>query len=143
MGLNNKIQQCRECKRLFESLYDSTICPACVEKMDKEFLVVKDYVYDHPDANVIKVSVETGIPVKRVLNMLREGRLSIADANGMMTCMECGKQISSGKYCNDCLGKIEKELKSIVKIGAAKRSNSSAVKGRMGRIHSDYDKRYL
>lgn len=109
--------------------------------MDKEFLVVKDYVYDHPDANVIKVSVETGIPVKRVLSMLREGRLSIADTNGMMTCMECGKQIASGKYCSDCLSKIEKELKDIVKIGEAKRAKSSFVKGRMGRIHSDYDKR--
>lgn len=110
--------------------------------MDKEFLLVKDYVYDHPHANVIKVSVETGIPVKRVLNMLREGRLSIADTNGMMTCMECGTKISSGRYCDDCLGKIENELKNIVKMQSAKRENSSAVKSRMGRIHSDFDKRY-
>lgn len=139
--MSAKIQQCKECKRLFEPLYHSYICPACIEQMDKEFLIVKDYVYDHPDANVIKVSLDTGIPVKKILNMLREGRLKIADTSGMITCVECGKDISSGTYCNDCLDKIEQELQNSIKSNASIREKMKSAKGREGMMHSEYHNR--
>lgn len=111
--------------------------------MDKEFLIVKDYVYDHPDQNVIKVSLDTGIAVKKILNMLREGRLKIADTSGMITCMECGRDISSGKYCNDCLDKIEKELQNSLRMSSVKNPAGKSSKTSKGRMHSEYHNRKI
>jgi flagellar operon protein (TIGR03826 family) len=107
MGTN--VKQCRQCGRLFQS-FGSNICPVCAEELDRYYLIVKDYLYDHPDANLFDIVRETGVPEKIVLGFLREGRLSVDIEGAMLECEECGAPIASGRFCPKCQGKLEKML---------------------------------
>lgn len=128
----NNVKQCKQCGRLFES-FGAHLCPRCADELEQNFLVVKDYVYDHPDANVFDVAKETGIPEKMVLEFLREGRLSMNTAE--LDCEECGKPISSGRFCSECKNKLENVLMSAYR--PPKKEDKSPPSGRM---HIDYGK---
>jgi flagellar operon protein (TIGR03826 family) len=126
----NNVKQCRQCGRLFES-FGAHLCPRCVDEMEQNFIIVKDYVYDHPDANVFDVTKETGVPEKTVLEFLREGRLSMQASE--LECEECGTPISSGRLCSECKNKLENVLMSAYK--PAKKEDKSPGTARM---HIDY-----
>lgn len=131
----SNVKQCRQCGRLFESL-GSNLCPRCMEDMEKDFVTVKEYVYDHSDANVFDISNETGVPEKTVLEFLREGRLSMSGAD--LHCEECGASITTGRYCSECQNKLEIILKSAYRPPASKKESNTPPSGRM---HFDYRKR--
>jgi protein-arginine kinase activator protein McsA len=123
------------CGRLFQS-FGTNMCPVCAEKMDRYFLKVKDYLYEHPDANVFDTSQETGVPEKVVLNFLREGWLSISGMGNMLECEKCGAPIASGRFCLECQNKLEKVL-----ISAYKPESNAKVetqKTSPGRMHVNY-----
>ena len=130
-----KAEVCRRCKRLFQS-YGNTICPICTEEMDREYLLVKEYIYDHPDANLSLISAETGVTQKTVLYFLREGRLSIKDSEDMLKCIECDTPIKSGKYCAACACRLENALRRVFQDEQGDQKTSDA-----GRMHSDFNKR--
>ena len=126
----NKVKQCKQCGRLFESFGES-LCSRCIAELEDLYTKVKDYVYDHPDANVFDVSKETGVPEKTVLEFLREGKLSMNAAE--LECEECGKSISTGRLCSECKNKLENVLMSAYK--PPKKEDKSPPTGRM---HIDY-----
>mgnify|MGYP000574973051 FL=1 len=126
----NSVKQCKQCGRLFES-FGENLCPRCVEEMEESYAKVKDYVYDHPDANVFDVSKETGVPEKTVLEFLREGRLSMNAAE--LECEECGAPITCGRFCSECKNKLENVLMSAYRPPKKEEKNPPT-----GRMHIDY-----
>ena len=130
----NNVKQCKQCGRLFES-FGAHICPRCTEDLEESYNKVKDYVYDHPDANVFDVSKETGVPEKTVLEFLREGRLSMSTAD--LECEECGKPITTGKLCSECKNKLENVLMSAYKP-PKKEDSDNGKSSPSGRMHIDY-----
>ena len=111
--MGSKIIVCRQCGKLFQSL-GSGNCPVCVEEMDKAFVLVKEYLYDHQDATVIDVVNDTGVSEKYVLSFLKEGRIDVDSAGEMLSCEDCGRPITSGRFCSKCRDKLANMLSGAV-----------------------------
>ena len=102
------IIQCTFCKKPFQSI-GRRICPGCLEQMDKDFLVVRDYIYEHKRTDIDTVSEETGVSKQIILHLLKEGRLILGDdtsGSGMLKCEICKNPINSGRMCQSCKEKV-------------------------------------
>ena len=102
------IVQCQFCKKPFQSL-GRKICPACLEQIDRDFITVRDYIYEHKNSDMDTVCEETGVSKQIILHLLKEGRLIMDDesgAEGLLHCEVCRKPINSGRMCKDCKDKV-------------------------------------
>ncbi len=141
--MSPNIMQCRQCNALFQS-FGAEICPACAEKLDKDFTVIKNYLYDNPDANIMEIVRGTGIEEKTVLGFLREGRLAVGGSSGILRCEECGAPINSGRFCGRCQRILEGLFSAANRIKADRDAERNAAAGaRPGKMHVDYRKRGL
>ena len=97
------IIQCTLCKKPFQS-YGSKACPTCLEELDGNFIKVRDYLDDNPNAGIDKVSEETEVSKRVIMYLIKEGRLIIAttDGSGALICEVCKKPIETGRICNKC-----------------------------------------
>jgi len=109
------IRNCTRCGKIYQ--YDGfKICPSCRKEDEEDFIKVKDYLYQHPGANLQEVHEGTGVDVKKIIEFLREGRLEIADeSNIILQCERCGRSIKTGRYCSKCAEELKKELSSAIK----------------------------
>ncbi|SFQ02976.1 MerR family transcriptional regulator [Caldicoprobacter faecalis] len=129
------IRNCKRCNRLFQ--YNGIkYCPSCVMELDEMFKKVRDYLYEHPDATIIEVSEATGVEEKIILEFLREGRLELKEPSPVLTCERCGKPITTGRMCKECLAVFERGLKKGLSESARKVSD---LKPDSSKIHlADY-----
>jgi predicted amidophosphoribosyltransferase len=114
------IIQCKICKKPFQSLGRNT-CPDCLDKIDRDFITVRDYIYDHPRSRIDEVSKETEVEKAVILHLLKEGRLQLDNpdaAGGSLVCYLCKKPISTGRMCEDCKKKVASTMEK--SIGGAK-----------------------
>ena len=134
--MSSRVMQCKQCSRIFQS-YGPNICPVCAEELDKSFQKVKNYLFEHPQANVIDICNGTDVSEKTVLYFLKEGRLAV-DGMSFLECDRCGEPISKGRFCSRCQAMFEKELDRV----ATKPKQEGALDGRsgLGRMHFDYRK---
>ncbi|MCL2049197.1 MAG: flagellar protein [Defluviitaleaceae bacterium] len=93
---------CPRCGKVFAKIREP-LCPACMKEEEKIFDAVRDYIKQNPDKSVKEVAEACEVPVKRILQYVRDGRI---DASGGMrddiTCSNCGKPILSGRMCEKC-----------------------------------------
>lgn len=103
------VRNCKRCGRVYNYIGGAPLCPACREKDEEDFKIVKEYLYKNPGASVSEVSDVLDIAVEKIKRFLKEGRLEIVgeDGNMFLECENCGKAIRTGRFCNEC----EKELK--------------------------------
>jgi len=101
------IVQCQFCKKPFASV-GGRICPACNEQIDKDFITVRDYIYEHKHSNIDRIAKETEVSKPIIMHLLKEGRLIIdsPDGDGLLLCEMCKKPINTGRLCKDCIGKV-------------------------------------
>jgi len=138
--MSTNVVQCKHCGILFQS-FGAEICPKCTQKLDGEFIVVKEYLYDHPHANITEIAKDTGVEERTILHFLREGRLSVDGESGGR-CEECGAPISSGKLCKRCKTVMDSVMQAANKIKARKEeARQAALRG--GKMHMDYGSRGL
>jgi len=105
------IIQCKICNKPFQSL-GGTTCPACVEKIDRDFMTVRDYIYDNPNSRIDEAAKETGVEKAVILQLLKDGRLKLdtPDTEGALVCYICKKPISTGRMCDECKGKVASKM---------------------------------
>ena len=105
------IIQCKLCNKPFQSLGGKT-CPACLHKIDDDFITVRDYIYDNPNAKIDDVTEETGVEKSVILHLLKEGRLTLdnPDAGGELLCDLCKKPVNSGRMCRECKEKVASSM---------------------------------
>jgi len=99
-----QIIQCAICGKLLQS-HGEKICAECAEQADRDFLVVRDYIYRaETGVDVNDILKNTGVSEKIVLYLIREGRLSQCGEikGGTMKCAACGAPIPRGKLCQKC-----------------------------------------
>lgn len=101
-----ELKNCKRCGRLYQGT-GGNVCPVCMDNMDKDFLKVREYIYNNPSANVSSIAKETGVDEKTILEFLRDGRLELYSISKGLECKRCGAWIKTGRYCEDCI----KELK--------------------------------
>lgn len=111
MGPN--LRNCPKCGRVF-AYQGKNLCRKCLEAEEDEYLIVRRYVRDHPGANVFEVAAETGVEEEKILRFLREGRLISQGFTSNLECARCGRKISSGKYCEQCLYQLDSEIKGAI-----------------------------
>ena len=110
-----KIRNCIKCGKIFAALHGEKVCKDCVQQ-EKEFeeQVIK-YIRDNPGSSMKEVMEATGATEKMMKRMMQEGIFSNAaikpDANATYPCMSCGRPITSGTYCMDCLSRLRDQTR--------------------------------
>lgn len=131
------ISQCKKCSRLYQSFGNAPYCPTCMEELEKGFDLVKDYIYEHPKANAVEISQETGVAEKDIFYFLREGRLSLSEGSSLLICESCGRSIMTGRYCESCKKQLERELTSSISEAMTKAKHPTG----LGKMHVDVSER--
>jgi len=107
------LKNCSECGVLF-AYSGRNICNKCLDKEEEQYKLVRRYVRDHPGASVFEVSQETDIEEEKILQFIRDGRLQSQGFKGVLECESCGKSINSGRLCEDCIMKRDKEIRGVL-----------------------------
>ncbi|MGI5880058.1 MAG: TIGR03826 family flagellar region protein [Syntrophomonadaceae bacterium] len=106
------LRNCSECGRLF-AYQGRDICTRCMEGEDEEYMIVRRYVREHPGASVFEVADETGIEEEKILQFLKDGRLQSKGFAEVHECQMCGRRITAGKYCENCIKRLDVQLKEV------------------------------
>ncbi|MFW5749412.1 MAG: flagellar protein [Halanaerobium sp.] len=98
---------CKECGKLFSSS-GQKVCPDCLQGEEEKFEIVKEYLWEHPNSTVKKVSEDTGVEEELIIKFMREDRLA---AEGLLVdyklkCKRCGTEIKTGLFCESCRTKM-------------------------------------
>lgn len=110
----NNVRQCRRCRILFNYVA-SPYCPRCIDEIDREYRVVRDYIYENPHAGIKEISDATEVNDRTILQLLREGRLELDSSVGGLSCERCGTSINTGRYCDSCQAQLSSELRQAQK----------------------------
>ena len=100
---SNSARECLHCHRALPSSYTGSICPSCRD--NELFREVKEYIRAY-DVNEYDVAAHFHIPLRKVKEWIREGRIEYKDgySEGLaIHCQNCGVKINFGSLCPRCL----------------------------------------
>ena len=106
--MDNK-NMCPQCGKMLINLPEGECCPACREM--NLFADVRDYIRKE-DVNEIEVADHFGLPVSRVKEWIRQGRIEYKETpNGVRVlssgyCELCGQPVAFGIICPKCKHKL-------------------------------------
>lgn len=136
------IKNCTRCGRVFQAVGNQKLCSRCRSTDDEDFKVVREYVYDNPEAAIKDIAEETGVSEKQILKFLRAGKLILKGENSMvLDCERCGKAIKTGRYCDECANQMARELKSAFAVPKESVKESTETKNTKGFYSSHKSKR--
>lgn len=108
-----ELKNCPKCGKMFTYTGASVVCEKCVKKDEEKYLELKEYINENPEQNMAQVAKATGVPTRKILHYIQEGRIILATGSAMaseVSCEKCGKPISGGKYCDSCAEKVSKNM---------------------------------
>ena len=135
-----EFKQCKMCGQIYRYI-GSVFCGNCLREMDEQFHAIKELLYKKPNLTINEVVEETGVDEKIVLYLLREGRLEMKAADGMLVCESCGYPIQSGRLCKKCsadLSSVLEKAKSRQPERIEKKQNEYK-----GKMHTYEDRKNL
>lgn len=110
-----EIRNCKSCGKMFNYI-GKPICPDCDKELEKKFVQVKDYIKEHKEASINKISEDNDVSVHQIKRWVRQERLSFSDVSvAGIECENCGAMIRTGRFCEACRNKMANELSSTVK----------------------------
>ena len=111
------VKNCRKCGKLYNYISGPNICPRCREEAEEKFAQVKEYIYDHPDANIQQISEECDVEIPQIKRWIREERLTFSENSVVgIECEVCGALIKTGRFCERCKADIAKGLIDATRI---------------------------
>ena len=125
------LTNCRECGKAF--VYNNVgpkKCEECRKNQEEKFEIVKEYLWDNPNASIEKVHEETGVEKDLIISYVKEDRLVAEglDVELMEECDRCGRKIAEGRFCEKCQQELVNGLKGSSgnnkKSGRGKRKKS-------------------
>ena len=73
---DENFQNCKACNRAFFTAIASYMyCSQCSEAEEETFRSVRDYLYSHPRSTALDIYEAIGVPVAKILDYVREGRI--------------------------------------------------------------------
>lgn len=106
------VRNCAKCGKLFQYIGGPPICPNCKRKEEEDFELVKNYIYENKNANMIEISNETGVSTKLIERFIREGRLMLSEDSPIsLKCEKCGADIRTGRFCEACSRSLSNEIR--------------------------------
>src|SRR5947209_944677 len=109
------IANCARCARMYQKAPGIKLCPICIREEEAAFQTVRDYLYDHPGADIVTVSADTGVDQAVIVRFIKAGRLSTLEEvtnNLSIDCKRCGRKIGAGTYCGPCIEAMSSALKN-------------------------------
>lgn len=114
VGFFENTKYCSFCHRPLPMDYEKDMCPVCEE--NELFSRVKDFIRSK-DVTEYDVAEEFQIPLRKVKNWIKEGRIEYKEVKHTiqkMKCIICGEPIQYGSYCQKCY-KLKTTPKATVK----------------------------
>ncbi|HPU63825.1 MAG TPA: flagellar protein, partial [Mobilitalea sp.] len=75
---------------------------------------VKQYVYDHPKAEMHEVSEACNVSIGQIKQWIREERLAFSDDSVIgIDCEGCGVTIKTGRFCKACKDKLARGFQEL------------------------------
>ena len=110
------VRNCKKCGKLFNYVSGAPVCPACKDALEKKFQEVKKYVQDNKGATIHDVSENCEVDSQQVRQWVREERLEFSSDGGVtgITCEKCGKNISTGRFCDKCKADMTNNLSRVL-----------------------------
>ena len=107
------IKQCKMCNKPFQT-YAGNVCSNCLDKIDEDFVKIRDYLYDNPGhISIEELSEKTDVSENIIIYLLKEKRLSITNLKGgALICEVCHREIKSGTLCSSCKESLAIKLQS-------------------------------
>ncbi len=116
-------RNCKKCGKVY--LYNGNkYCLDCINDMDKTLSILREYVYKNPYSNLVKIASDTGVPIKTILQFIREGRMEIKVEDPSLACMNCGAPINTGRMCLNCAGRVLKDVTNTFKKNTPERKDT-------------------
>jgi len=99
-----------------------------MEQIDKDFITVREYIYEHKHSNIDRIAKETEVEKQVILHLLKEGRLIIdsPDGDGLLFCESCKKPINTGRLCKECMGNAASAMDKSVSASQAAKQHAAA-----------------
>jgi len=128
-----EIRNCKKCGKVFTS-YGDKICYECKEKEEELFKIVKQYIYDHPNATIDEISADTEVDKETILRFIKDGRLEIVSGSiSTLKCERCGAIITTGRFCNNCKNKL---MNNFSKISSSSSQTNGGISNNQ-KMHSE------
>jgi ribosomal protein L32 len=108
MALTN----CRECGRLYNKTTHD-ICELCRQEVERDFETVYQFLKENGPTHVDIIHEFTKIKKKRIMKFVAEDRFDTIKIT--YKCESCGTEITSGRMCEKCLTKLNKEISELTK----------------------------
>lgn len=121
------MRNCPKCGNVF-TFVKNPICRECQQKEDEIFETVRQYLKEHNDKTIEEVAEATDVSVKKILRYIKEGKIDVStNENIKSACENCGKPVTSGRYCDSCASKISKNLTSNISKPTTESSKPKSV----------------
>ncbi|MCU9612988.1 hypothetical protein OEV98_05415 [Caldibacillus lycopersici] len=121
------LANCEKCGELFVKIATRELCNNCFQEEEEAFKKVKEFLADknNKSASLIEMSERTGVEEDLIYKFIRKGRIQVFNSpNITYPCENCGKEIRSGKLCEECLTEMKEGLAELAKV-----SNQKKVEG--------------
>ncbi|WP_284139262.1 TIGR03826 family flagellar region protein [Virgibacillus sp. LDC-1] len=107
------------------------ICQACYKEEEKAFQIVYDFlrVQKNREATLLEIVEATGVEKELIIKFIKENRLRKSQFPKLgYPCDRCGKDIRSGKLCNQCAAELKKDLEQHDKLEQLSEERKNAEK---------------
>lgn len=109
-----ELRNCKRCGKMYTYVTGIPICDQCKQKDEDDFQKVKKYINENRNSSMKEISEACEVSVEKITRFLREGRLEIREnANIVLECEDCGTSIMTGRFCQQCSKKLERELSRV------------------------------
>ncbi len=126
-----ELMNCKGCKRIFNYITGDPLCPACKEKLEKDFQRTKEFIRENSGMNINQVAEACEVSIKQIKKWVREERLSFTDDSLVgLECERCGKMIHSGRFCKECAGGLTDAMNEMFRERAIERKKMGSAKMR-------------
>lgn len=99
-----------ECQKIFSTNGIQTLCQKCQGLEEDSYLVIKQYLDEHPGAGIKEVHEATQISMEFIENLYKSGRFSLVV---LPKCTRCGKEnIGQLNVCQECADSMRNQFSS-------------------------------
>ncbi len=105
------VLNCKHCGKIFNYNVGEKICTECRQQLADDFQKTKNYLRANPNSSISDVSQACDVTVAQIKNWVRQERLVFSGDSAVgIECMGCGRNINTGKYCDECKNMLLKGL---------------------------------
>ena len=89
-------------------------CPKCGLTEKDDYARIRDFLEKNGPSSAVMISNATGIPVSRINELLRDGRLEIPNESPLfIKCENCRTDIRFGRFCPACAAKLSNRIQGM------------------------------